>query len=194
MVSLRRHFVPNPVAIDSTDSGITRRAALLLHARSVSLFLHTRYDNVGRNTSILGAIAGLTPSVAVVNTFDADSRRTQAAFSIGGTGDLVNNYAFDNLGRMTRVEQTSQQGGYTVAPKRMDFAYDAASQWDTITRYANLAGTQLVATSDYTFDSASRLTALAHAKGGNTLASYTWSYDSVSRVTQLVSSTDGTAN
>ena len=27
-----------------------------------------------------------------------------------------------------------------MAQKRVDFAYDAASQWDTITRYANLAG------------------------------------------------------
>ncbi len=47
---------------------------------------------------------------------------------------MVNNYTFDNLGRMTRVEESGQTGGNAVAPKRVDFAYDAAGQWDTIRR------------------------------------------------------------
>jgi YD repeat-containing protein len=80
-----------------------------------------------------------------------------------------------------------------VAEKRIDLAYDAASQWQTITRYADLAGTKLVAQSDYTFDAAGRLTALAHAQGTTTLADYTWSYDAGHRVTAFTSLADGTA-
>ena len=75
----------------------------------------------------------------------------------------------DPLHRMTRIEQSGQSGGNEVAEKRIDFAYDAASQWQTITRYADLVGTKLVAQSDYTFDAAARLTALAHAHGDTTL-------------------------
>ena len=39
MVSLRRHFVPNPVLMHSTGSGTLRRRPL---------FIHTRYDNLNR--------------------------------------------------------------------------------------------------------------------------------------------------
>ena len=39
MVSLRRHFVPNPVSIDSTDFAAMCRSVL---------FLHTRYDGLNR--------------------------------------------------------------------------------------------------------------------------------------------------
>jgi RHS repeat-associated protein len=152
------------------------------------------YDVLGNMASTTQTITGLTPSVGITQTFDAASQRTQAAFAFGTTNDMVNNYTFDNLGRMTQVQQSSQTGGNAVAPKRVDFAFDAAKQFSTITRYANLAGTQLVATSTYTYDNASRLTALSHTKGANTLAGYTWSFDSAGRVTQFVSTTDGTAN
>jgi YD repeat-containing protein len=116
---------------------------------------------------------------------------------IGSTADFADQYTYDNLGRMTGVEQSEQSGqsgGNSVAPKRVDFAYDAASQFDTITRYANLGGTQLVAQSDYDYDNASRLTALSYTKGATTLAGYTWTYDAAGRLTQFVSTADGTAN
>jgi hypothetical protein len=47
---------------------------------------------------------------------------------------------------MTRVVQ-SNVGSPVVATKRVDFTYNQASQFDTVTRYANSAGTKLVATS-----------------------------------------------
>ena len=62
---------------------------------------------------------------------------------------------------MTRVTQSGVQGGNTVAEKRVDFAYDSANRFDDITRYNNLAGTQLVAASGYTFNNADRITALS---------------------------------
>ena len=80
---------------------------------------------------------------------------------------------------MTRIEQSGQAGGNAVAGKRIDLAYDAASRWQTITRYADLADTKLVTQSDYTFDTAGRLTALAHLQGATTLADYARTYDAV---------------
>jgi RHS repeat-associated protein len=132
--------------------------------------------------------------VGIEQTFDAAGRRTEAAFAFGVTDDMVNTYTYGNLGRMTRIEQSGQQGGNAVAQKRIDLAYDAASRWGTLTRYADLAGTDLVAESSWTYDNASRLTGLTHAKGANTLAGYSWTYDSSGRVTQFDSVTDGTVD
>jgi YD repeat-containing protein len=81
-----------------------------------------------------------------------------------------------------------------VAEKRIDLGYDAASQWQTITRYADLVGTKLVATSQYTYDAAGRLTGLNHMQGSTTLAGYAWQYDIAGRVTQFASLLDGTVD
>jgi hypothetical protein len=69
----------------------------------------------------------------------------------------MTSYTYNALHRMTRIEQSGQSGGNTVAEKRIDLTYDAASQWQSITRYADLTATKLVATSDDTFDAAGRL-------------------------------------
>jgi hypothetical protein len=52
-----------------------------------------------------------------------------------------------------------------AAEKRVDFTYDLASQPVTFTRYADLAGNQLVAATDCLFDQADRLTGMTHSKG-----------------------------
>src|SRR5690606_27178025 len=53
-----------------------------------------------------------------------------------------------------------------------------------IDRYADLAGTELVAATAYTYDDIGRLTGLAHEQGSTEFADYGWSYDAFSRVTQ----------
>ena len=83
-------------------------------------------------------------------------------------------------------------GGNAVAEKRVDFTYDALSRFDTISRYADLAGTQLAVQTGYTFDNAGRLTDLVQ-KGATTLADYDYTYDVASRLTQMVSLADGTS-
>jgi RHS repeat-associated protein len=100
----------------------------------------------------------------------------------------------DALHRMTRIEQAGVTGGNAVAEKRIDLTYDAGSQWQTITRYADLAATKLVATSDYTFDAAGRLTVLSHAQGATPLAGYSWTYDAGNRITEFTSLPDGMAD
>ncbi len=100
--------------------------------------------------------------------------------------------AYDALQRVARITQ-SAGGGNAVAPKRVDFMYDDGSQFDTITRYADAGGTQLVAASAYGFDLAGRLTSLAHAKGQTALAGYEWTFDAGNRMTGFASDADGTA-
>jgi RHS repeat-associated protein len=72
----------------------------------------------------------------------------------------------------------------TQSAKRVDFSYTADSRFDVIDRYANLAGTDLVAATGYTYDDAGRLTNLNHAKGATTFADYNWTFDSAGRMTQ----------
>ena len=108
--------------------------------------------------------------------------------------DFVDDYTYDSLGRVTRIEQHGVTGGDPVAAKRIDIAYDAASQWATITRYNNLAGTQVVAVGTYTFDNASRLVGLDYTKGATTLVGYTWSFDAGNNMTGSTNTIDGTAD
>jgi RHS repeat-associated protein len=93
---------------------------------------------------------------------------------------------------LNRLVQMTQ-GGAGVAAKRVDLVYDAASQMTSLTRYSDLAGTQLVATSNYGFDRDGRLTSLAHQRGSQVLANYGFVYDAGDRITQMTSA-DGVSN
>jgi YD repeat-containing protein len=152
-----------------------------------------QYDALGRRTSVTHDIAGVGFPIVLASAYDAASNRTSLSATIDTTADFMNQYTYDALHRMTRIEQSGVTSGNAVAEKRIDLSYDATSQYQTITRYADLAPTKLVATSDYTFDAAGRLTALTHAQGATPLAGYTWTYDAAHRVTELTSLLDGTA-
>src|SRR5262249_32783101 len=77
--------------------------------------------------------------------------------------------------------------GGGAAPKRVDFSYNALGQFSQISRYADLAGTSLVASSASGYDGANRLTGLTHQRGASTLAAYTWGYDRADRITSQTS-------
>jgi RHS repeat-associated protein len=84
-----------------------------------------------------------------------------------------------------------RNGGNTVAAKRVDFAYNLVDQFTSVTRYANTAGTTLVATSTYGYDNLNRLTSLDHKRNTTTLAGYDFEYDAASRITEIDSYLDG---
>jgi YD repeat-containing protein len=56
-----------------------------------------------------------------------------------------------------------------VAEKRVDYSYNTLGQYDTVTRYADVAETILVATTAYGYDPLGRLASLVHAQGQTTL-------------------------
>jgi hypothetical protein len=63
------------------------------------------YDALDPAATLTQTIAGLTPTLTLSQQYDADGNRTQVAASIGETADYVNDYLYDNLGRMTDVKQ-----------------------------------------------------------------------------------------
>ena len=153
------------------------------------------YDDLGRVLTISNSGTSGVPTVLLTNVYDASSNRTSVTSTIGGTADYKNDYTFDGLNRMTRVDQQSN-GGNSVAEKRIDFSYNALNQFTSIARYKDTDGgsTNEVATSEFSYDTLDRLTDLAHKKGGSNLFTpYSWTFDYLSRVTG-VTSQDGTAS
>jgi RHS repeat-associated protein len=118
--------------------------------------------------------------------------RTSLAAAIDGTDDFLNTYTYDDLYRLTRVTQEEQSGGNSVSDKRVDFAYNALGQWSSITRYASLDTSELVATTGFSYDLANRLTALTHQDNTPaTFAGYGYTYDAANRITSIDSFLDG---
>ncbi len=140
-------------------------------------------DVLGQVTSIDNQGSGSLPRVVLTQAFDLAGRRTELSATIDGTPDFSTAFTFDGIGRITRVEQTAQAGGNSVADKRVDFQYDAMSRQTVIERYADLGGQNLVARTDLVYDGAGRLTDLTHAKDGQVFTDYFWSYDKLHRVT-----------
>ncbi len=148
------------------------------------------YDSLGRVTLIQSNNGG--PQVKLFQEFDAASRRNKISSQIAvGGGSFVDDYwtgyTYDNLGRLTKLEQNGVAGGHSVHQKRVDFAYNAAGQYTDIDRYWALAGgsSNLAGNTDYTYDGIWRLTNLAHTKNSTTFASYSWTFDAHSRVTNM---------
>jgi YD repeat-containing protein len=108
------------------------------------------YDDLDRIKAVTHNLAGLTFNVEMQQTFDTAGNRKQRKALLGGSGDFVNDYLYDNLHRMTSVMQSGAVGA-GVAEKRVDFTYNVLSQFETITRYADLAGQERVATSIYDY-------------------------------------------
>src|SRR5438309_8991824 len=110
------------------------------------------YDNADRPTSVDNAGTPGMPHVVLTSGYDAAGNRTSLADNLGGQ----NAYTFDVRNWLTELTQS----GTGVAPKRVDFAYDAAGRRTGLTRYADLAGAQTVLVSSYSYDNADRLTDL----------------------------------
>lgn len=145
-------------------------------------------DNLGRATSITATLAGLTPTVTLAQAFDANSRRTQLAATIGSTADFQNDYAYDALNRLTKITQQDVAGGNTLADKRVDLAYLADGKFDEINRYASLDTSEFVTNSQYGYDGTGRLSSLSHVQGSTTFAGYAWAYDAANRITSFTNS------
>ena len=150
------------------------------------------YDALGRLSSVDNTGTPDAPNVVLTYGYDAGSRRTSASATIDGTADFSNTYQFDNLGRVTQLERSSQAGGNTVGDKRVDLTYTDRGQFASISRYEDLFAMQEVATTTYAYDADGRLTALDHDQGATSLAAYTWTYTS-GRLTQATS-VDGTTD
>lgn len=147
------------------------------------------YDLAGRLITVDNAGTPGVPNVLLTYTYDAVNNMLTVTDTIEGQVSGLEEYTYDALDRVTQITQS----GNGVAEKRVDFAYDVASQMTGSTRYADLAGTQLVAQSDYTFDLAGRLTNLTHSRDSVVIADYRWDYDAANRIIRSTSP-DGTSD
>lgn len=69
---------------------------------------------------------------------------------------------YDNANRLT----SEKFGGSGQTPARVDLGYTNSNQLSSLTRYTDVAGTTLVGTTVYAYDSASRLTGVTNKTGG----------------------------
>jgi RHS repeat-associated protein len=153
-------------------------------------------DGLGRTQTETQSFSGFSPLITYDQKFNDDSTVTSLESIVGETADFKNTYVPDNLQRIVQVTQHGN-GGNTAAEKRMDFAYNEAGQFEKISRYANVAGTEHVATSFYLYDPMGRLKQLSHSKSTssyawpNYLSFYQYTYDDASRLTAINSNLDG---
>jgi RHS repeat-associated protein len=147
-----------------------------------------RYDAGGRLTSVDNTGTPGMPSVLLNYSYDPAGNRIKTTDTIKGSLKGITAYVYDALNRLTRITQS----GSGVLNKRVDMTYDAASQLTGINRYSDLTGTQLAASSAYTYDAAGQLIDLQHRNTTSVLADYGYSYDADGRLIATTSS-DGSS-
>ena len=91
------------------------------------------YDTLGRVLTASNSGTSGFPAVVLTSAYNANNQRTSLSSTRGGTNDFLYSYTYDNLGRLTRLDQTGN-GGATVANKRLDLTYNALGQFATIAR------------------------------------------------------------
>jgi RHS repeat-associated protein len=82
--------------------------------------------------------------------------------------------------------------GNTVIAKHITQSFNALSQRTQIARFQSTGTTNAVATTDFTFDTANRLSGIAHKQGATNLNTYAYTYDPLSRIATIVSTLEGT--
>jgi YD repeat-containing protein len=179
------------------DNSLTSEKWIPIGGGSASNTITYTYDQAGRITQLQDANSkyaytydvdnrlltvddsgtpGL-PQVTLTYGYDANGNRTSLDDSKGG---LVS-YTYDVRDELV----TLTLSGTGTSAERVDFGYDVALRMTTLTRYADLAGTQTAMQSVYGWDSADRMTTITDKNSGGTqVVSYGYSYDAANRVTQ----------
>ena len=181
-------------SVSRTVTNVYDVASQLTSATDTDSTYAYTYDNIGRLLTNSNSGTSGVPTVVQTSAYNANHRRTSLSATIASTADFANSYSYDNLSRLTRVDQVGQGGGNTVADKRVDFVYNALGQFSSIVRNYKSGGNWTeAATSTYTYDTLNRLTALDHKHGITDIANYDFTYDAMNRMTQF-SGPDGTSD
>lgn len=173
---VRETWVGDGRQIDATYDALGRQTSI----RDGNSSLAIAYDAVGRAVSVTAENAG-APAVEVRYTYDAANNVRSVSDSVNGQPGGVTAYEFDALNRATRLTQT----GAGVSDKRVDLTYDALDHVTTVTRFADLSGTQPVVASESTYDDRGLLDRLVHRRESTVVASYDLAFDPGRRITQI---------
>src|SRR5205085_843176 len=108
--------------------------------------------------------------VALTMAYDAIGHRTQVQDSFGGVEDSI----YDVSGNLEN--RMYSQGEDAIIHIEQDF--DTLNRVTNLTRYSEGSPAEIVATTDYTYDAAGRITNLHHQTDTPTnIANYTYTYD-----------------
>src|SRR5262249_5332624 len=160
-------------------SGYDDDGNLLTVADAFSALTYT-YTNRNQVATVDNAGTPGAPHVVLTYTYDAADNVLTLADAVNGQADATNAYTLDALNRVGTVTQS----GPGVHGKRVDITYNEVGAFATIDRFADLAGTQAVASSAYAYDGLNRMTGLVHSHAGSAVASYQYAFDAGSRLTQ----------
>ncbi len=162
--------------INSTYDAVSQ----LLHASDPDSSYTYTYDLAGRVTSVDNAGTPGIPHVVLNYSYDPKGNVLSVTDTISSLAG-IESFVYDELNRVTQITQT----GNGVTDKRVDFSYNGASQMTGIFRYSDLAGSELVGSSSYSYDRAGRLINLTHHGDSEVIADYVWLYDAANRITQF---------
>ncbi len=188
------------VTLERTIEFSYTAAGYLWEAMDPSGTYNYEYDALGRVMEEEQDIEGLTPVVKYASVYDGPNRLDYIQSEIGGTDDFKNSYAYDAWGRLSSLIQQSVTSGNAVAGKRADFTYNAANQFEKISRYEGTGTSELAINTLYDYDGAGRLKTLLHTMDGelpvsgwgtDPVAGYQFGYDYASNITSIDSYIDG---
>jgi len=167
--------------VQTIGSTYDANSRVTLAQDAVSRYSYT-YNQTDQVTKVTSANAN-APVVDLLNTYDLLGRKTDVKATVAGKADFRTTYAYDDLSRMTRITQQQQVSTNPVLAKRVDSAYTAAGERQQVTRFADVAGTRQVATSQWRYDGGGRLVELTHRQSTTSpaLNSYQWTYDALGR-------------
>jgi RHS repeat-associated protein len=148
-----------------------------------------QFDPLDRLGSVEEWLIGMNVPVKFTTGYDtASNKRTEVAAIDTWWNDYYNTIGVDGLGRVTNITQ-QWLGAHAVANKRVDFGYDLAGQRDWVKRYASTGTTNAVASTDYAWDGAGRLSTIDHRQGSSpgtgTLAGYGYSWNQRQQLTGI---------
>jgi RHS repeat-associated protein len=148
------------------------------------------YDALNRLSTLDNTGTSGIPSVVLDYLYDEAGRLVTVKDRINGTDAGQTSYIYDMLNWVTQITQA----GTGVQSKRVNMAYNAVNQMIGLRRFSELDGLNSVAETGYVYDQKQRLTQLAHKKGSANLASYDYTFDAADKLTKIVSSVDGTVD
>src|SRR5690606_17107557 len=94
--------------------------------------------------------------------------------------------------RLQSINQYDTAGGNVVADKRVVLRYRLNNDLNVIHRYADLGGTQQVASGTFGYDTQGRLTSLDYVQGSTNLTAYDWTYNQLNQVATFAMDVAGT--
>ena len=203
MVSLRRHFVPNPVQVNYCNRRRRKRRRPLSihtwydtagHVVTETLYdtaadanagqnaedtLHYAYDTSGNLTSESDDCSSDT------YTYDSQNRLTSATETSVDSPTVVLTYQYSAAGTQPTGVSATIDG---VADYQDAYSYNSQGQLTTITRTAAPSGGDAVAdeTVDLTYNAAGQVQAIDRYQGSQLAVEADYTYDSSGRLVDLV--------